>query len=170
MDVPAKNLNIARKQVRKHSGEPVIVHVLTDGLDTEGVTTKEKVMRKFPDAEELPTSIGADRLGDFDIKISNPRGPSPTPTPTPTATATPSATRSPIPSPTPTATPSPTPSIARSPIATVTPSPTPTATPSPGPSTARSPRWQQHPGCHRARRPARVSSATAWPATETVLF
>ena len=165
-----KTLNIARKQVRKHSGEPVIVHVLTDGLDTEGVTTKEKVMRKFPDAEELPTSIGADRLGDFDIKISNPRGPSPTPTPTPTATATPSATRSPIPSPTPTATPSPTPSIARSPIATVTPSPTPTATPSPGPSTARSPMATATPWLPPSASPGPVSSATAWPATETVLF
>ena len=170
MDVPAKNPKYRQETAWETFRRARNITCLPMGLDTEGVTTKEKVMRKFPDAEELPPPIGANRLGDFDTSKSPILAASPTPTPTPTKR----------------------PLHRRRPFAdairqhrpqlladaihraltnrqTVTPSPTPTATPRRG-------HLQRVPpmatatlaATERVARP--VSSATAWPATETVLF
>ena len=69
-------LQIASDYSRQDPDQPVIVRVLTDGEDNEGVTTLENVLREFPlvDGEHIRGNLVI--LGDFELKtkLSLPEG------------------------------------------------------------------------------------------------
>ena len=115
-------LRSASDLARQNPGEPVVLHVLTDGNDTQRGrrTTREEVFKHFSNAQETEKETDPQRLGDFLISLSDPITPPPPPSPSP-----------PSPTPSPTPTPSST-------VTTVVPTPTPTPQP-PGPTLPRSP-------------------------------
>ena len=61
-------LDVATRYSRENSNQPVIVRVLTDGQDNEGVTSLEKVLRQFPlvDGEHIRGNLVL--LGDLELK------------------------------------------------------------------------------------------------------
>jgi hypothetical protein len=82
-----KALVTAFNRAPQTPGQPVMLHVLTDGLNTERGGSLAEVMKNFPTAQLQPIQPGPQDLGDFDITISNtPESSSLAPTPTPSST------------------------------------------------------------------------------------
>lgn len=69
-------LDVATRYSRENPNQPVVVRVLTDGEDNEGVTSLEKVLRQFPrvDGEHIRGNLVL--LGDLELKtkLSLPEG------------------------------------------------------------------------------------------------
>ena len=123
-----KSLTIAQDLIQKHPDVPITLHFLTDGIDTEHVTTAEKVLQAFAGLHPRRIASADGAAGDFDIEISAPTSSPPSvslPSPSPSSVSSPSPSISPSPALGTTQTPSPSSSI--SPIASPTQTPTVTA-------------------------------------------
>ena len=106
-----KAVGIAAQLAHQQPGEAITLHVLTDGRDTENVTTLEDVVKRFADLKLNIRPKEAFGLGDFDVELPN---------------------NSPVPSQPPMASPSPSPSS----VVSILPPPTPTPSSSPPPANA----------------------------------
>jgi len=108
----SKTLHVSTDWIKQHPEDSVVLHVLTDRLDTERTISFGDAIKDF--AEVTPRELLANGGGDFELRIvkkseetttnGGPRPKESTPTPTATATATPT----PTPTPTSTSTPTPT--------------------------------------------------------------
>ena len=107
----SKTLHVSTEWIKQHPEDSVVVHVLTDRLDTERAISFADAIKDF--AEVTPRELLANGGGDFELRIVKKSEETTTngglrpneSTPTPTATATPIPTPT---SPSPTSTPTPT--------------------------------------------------------------